>query len=204
MAAAVKERPILFSGPMVRAILDGKKTQTRRVVKLDAELKGRGCASLKDAFPDNSLAAHLKVQGPNDTRHRLYCPYGYKGERLWVRETWRVRGGQEYEYQRHQPSVVYKASSEPGDLGPWKPSIFMRRWASRITLDIQTIRVERLHQISPADVYAEGVGDFVSQNPDVASEMFARLWNKINEARGCGWATNPWVWVIEFRRVVTP
>lgn len=205
----IKERPILFSAPMIRAILDDRKTQTRRVVKLDAELRGRGCTGLDGAWVDPGLGAgaYMKVPGPHETAHRLYSPYGYKRDRLWVRETWRVRGGQEYEYQRHQPSVVYKASADATDLGPWKPSIFMRRWASRITLAIETIRVQRLGEISEEDAIAEGV-DAVSvekvqrQATWTRRSDYRQLWDKLNARRGFGWATNPWVWVIEFRRVL--
>lgn len=209
MTTATVERPILFSGPMVRAILDGKKTQTRRVVKLDAELLGRGCTSLEGAWMDPGFGdgQRLKVLGPYDTAHRLYSPYGHKGERLWVRETWRCFGGQEYEYQRDQKSIVYKATAELIDSGPWKPSIFMPRWACRLELEITGVRVERLQKITEDDAKAEGVepstredllaGRFPGQPYSAA---YALLWEYLNAKRGFGWESNPWVWVLEFRR----
>ena len=165
------ERPILFNGPMVRAILDGRKTMTRRIVK----------AGTRDDW--NA------------------CPYGVIGDRLWVRETWRCFGGREYEYQQHQPSIIYRADDGPThNEGGWRPSIFMPRWASRITLEITGVRVERLQDISEADAEAEGcTGDHRADRDSDAAQEFRSLWNQINGKRA-SWDSNPWVWVVEFRR----
>jgi hypothetical protein len=204
---ATKERPILFSGPMVRAIIAGAKSQTRRIVKLDGELRRRGCTTLDGARPDNSLAGHLKVVGPDDTRHRLYCSHGYQGDRLWVKETWHHEDTSCADHKCGQPTHIYHKATEvyPESIR-WRPSIFMQRWASRITLEIEQVRVERLKEITEADAIAEGV-DFVSLD-DVRRQAtwsrrqdFAQLWDRLNKKRGYGWETNPWVWVIEFRKV---
>lgn len=183
----MKERPIIFSAPMVRAILEGRKTQTRRVAKIPLDAK--------DAFFDDECDSHcwsMEENGMDDPHAKmLRNPYGERGDRLWVKETWRVRGGKEYEYQKHQPSVVYRADVGEFDIEEWRPSIFMPRWASRITLEIEHDRVERLHDITEDDAQAEGCDPF-----RVAYKI---LWNSIN---GHGsWHLNPWVWVIEFKRV---
>lgn len=221
---AVKELPILFKGRLVRAILDGRKTQTRRVVKLDAELKARGCTSLEGAWVDPGFGdgQYLHVPGPHETFHRLHSPYGFKGDRLWVRETWQVvyPTGEPNQYSVLQPTgtdpqrhgkVLFHAdhAAEKADEPrfPWRPSIFMRRWASRIALEITGVRVERLQQISEEDAVAEGIsrGNGILYADEPLSEqlphlVFKGLWDSINEKRGFGWEKNPWVWVIEFRR----
>ncbi|WP_186083797.1 hypothetical protein [Burkholderia gladioli] len=184
----MKKRPILFSAPMVRAILDGRKTQTRRVAK---EFAGR-----------DNLDAILR-RFPNQQG----CPHGEPGDRLWVRETW----GQ---YQLAPEDIVYRADEDfpCGSPKRWRPSIHMPRWASRITLEITGVRVERLQDISEADAIAEGIehtsdGFSVDEGRHFhaarARDSFASLWDGLNEARGHGWEANPWVWVIEFRRITT-
>lgn len=208
--ATISEKPILFSGPMVRAILEGRKTQTRRVVNPQPDFRNGGCW-----FPTvpitltgrmtNSLhygtEAHFRKGAPID-----FSPYGKPGDRLWVRETWRVFGGPEYEYQREQRTIIYAATAEPGDLGPWKPSIFMRRWASRLTLEVTNVRVERVKDITHDDAIAEGCyriepcAEYPNGNA-WGRAGFSALWDKINAARGFNWDSNPWVWVIEFRRM---
>jgi len=230
-ATAVKGRPILFSGPMVRAILEGRKTQTRRIVKLDAELKARGCTSLKGSWRDPGLGAgaYLKVPGPHETAHRLYCPHGYRGDQLWVKETWTAEN-----VVNRQILVVYRASCfrdefdlingdgsvDRATVKRWKPSIFMPREWSRIILEITNVRVERLKEITTSDAVAEGVGQKEYAARHNASEgpalkrlcalaqhygqpiaAYADLWNSLNAERGFGWEKNPWVWVIEFKRI---
>jgi hypothetical protein len=187
----VKERPILFSGPMVRAILDGRKTQTRRVVK------GLPYAPL--AFAEFTAADPSGFWGfghANNPIHCIHCPYGETGDRLWVRETHCKYGG----------GFIYRADYgnltpiSDGVGGPWKPSIHMPRVASRITLEIVSVRVERLQDISEADAMAEGV-ECCSGWIGHAGEprrIFCDLWKSINGPES--WAANPWVWVIEFRR----
>lgn len=177
----MKERPILFSDPMVVAILSGQKTQTRRIVN---------------------------PRLLNDTAAK--CPYGGAGDRLWVRESHYVIG--------ETGDVFYRASDgrcERGGLpawpGPWKPSIHMRRSASRITLEIVRMGADLLQDISDSDAVAEGIvhwegHGYYDRAPDAggqwhvcARDAYRTLWESIN---GVGsWAANPWVWVVEFRRI---
>ncbi len=169
----MSEKPILFSGEMIRAVLDGRKTQTRRVVKPQ---------------PVGLWAA------PGKSR----CPYGQPGGRLWVRETF-------YPERSHRGPVSYRATwprdDDPPD-GGWKPSIFMPRWASRITLEIVSVRVEQVQDISEDDARAEGVDDGTGQTRPLHPYWFRALWDSINSKRGYGWEKNPWVWVVAFRRVI--
>ncbi len=165
----MKERPIMFSGEMVRAILEGRKTQTRRVWKRPELRKADW------EIGDSSIA----------------CPYGEVGDRLWVRETW--CGGQ------HGMPVHYKASWTEHEYGPaWKPSIHMPRKYSRITLEITGVRVERVQDMSVEDAINEGIG--LSSVDPLGS--FGQLWDSINAKCGYGWGVNPWVWVVEFKRVL--
>ena len=195
----MKERPVIFNGEMVRAILDGRKTQTRRIAKADS------------------------------SNHLLGCPFGKVGDRLWVREAYqgplfnfdqmetyledtskferpefceyRADGGRTPEYYDADDNLRHG----------WKPSIHMPRWASRILLEITAVRVERLNDISQEDAKAEGVkpaGDMLPDYPDTfltpkgdfatAKVAFQRLWQSIYGEES--WAANPWVWVIEFKR----
>ena len=203
------DRPILFSAPMVQAILDGRKTQTRRIGKTQ-------CAEWTELAVEYSIhakkgkvavATHLAY--PNGSaRHGICeCPYGIPGDRLWVRETFARIDGQ----TRPWIETDYKASYAHGDrLGDslvirkkWSPSIHMPRHASRITLEITSVRVERLCDISPDDCIAEGAWPIEQRELGRGHEAVAAfriLWESIN---GPGsWAINPWVWVVEFRRVL--
>lgn len=179
----MKERPILFSAPMVRAILSGSKTQTRRIVKGAAQ-----------------EAMNL---------WRKQCKFGQPGNRLWVRETWNAwsvyevdsgvfEAGWPYmKIPKQKPSnaCVLYAADAADDGGRWRPSIHMPRWASRISLEITGIWVERLQDIGDVDAHAEGCATPAT----AARSQFRNLWESIN---GPGsWAANPWVWVIEFRRI---
>lgn len=186
------ERPILFSGPMVRAILAGRKTQTRRLVKPQPEQGiwkcGRSCLALGNAPP------------PPDGYER-WCPYGLPGDRLWVRECWRELGsgqGADGKIPTYPVPVGYAA--DRGYSGPWRPSIHMPRWASRLTLEVVGVRVERLHDISEADAQAEGCAPMLTHADPSAREQFESLWDSINGKRAT-WASNPWVWVVTFRRL---
>ncbi len=211
----MKERPILFKGDMVRAILDGRKTQTRRIMKLpiihsDDE---RGTVSIASPDPDVWASAFVAT----------YCPYGQPGDRLWVRETWRSGWSYGGDYQ----TVQYRATetAHVGDPdhavcevmvgkfgipdntphsiisgGKWKPSIHMPRWASRITLEIVSVSVERLQDISKDDAIAEGVRPCgYGLNDGTAQRAFKSLWQSINGPES--WDANPWVWVVEFKRI---
>lgn len=222
----MKERPILFSAPMVRALLDGSKTQTRRVAKVPADAtdvrywappSGRSQAGWADPgvnywTPDPS--------GCTLSNHLDACPYGQRGDRLWVRETWmpdppiddswastQWNGcgrmiSEVPERFRHPRFCNYNADWLHGAI-TWRPSIHMPRWASRITLEVTEVRVERLQAISEADAKAEGVSmpDGTPTPPDFWSyaQEYGHLWDRINGAGA--WTANPWVWVVEFRRL---
>lgn len=192
-------RPILFSGPMVRAILEDRKTVTRRQVKHDLACRfdePRGQADVDAGYPfvesDDGWVSAVKV-----------CSYGRPGDRLWVRETFNRTnpGGAEGVY-------YYRADGRfPSAIGggrfcgdeAWKPSIHMPRIASRILLEITAVRVERLQDITNEQAMAEGIGEPLDERY-AASVDFRELWESINGAES--WNANPWVWVVEFKRVV--
>jgi len=246
-----KERPVLFSAPMVRALLDGSKTQTRRVVKLPhANPLGQwepttwggangGRTEAGATVPEQGAIWHTRT---GDT---VTCPYGQPGDRLWVRETWGVVSnawdtdgnlvdwmpdrlatpiiempfGQGY-YSGHAIYAAdggYEWAGDDDGVGEtrsaWHPSIHMPRAASRILLEVVSVRVERLNAISSDDCRAEGIRqcDGIGTNAqilDLARRMgthtdevlrYATLWEQINGAGS--WDTNPWVWVVEFKRI---
>jgi hypothetical protein len=207
MAVVVKERPIIFSGPMVKALLEDRKTQTRRVIR------------------NPEKYSHIRDCG-------FCCPHGQPGEILWVRETWQDycpmwhgywcgHGTREGVEREHQP--VYRADPESEWLrGPegkqapplkWRSPLHMPRWAARIILEITEVRVQRLQEINEADARAEGFpipgtqpcivngepGEVTFFDPRAA---FAYGWNAINGKRpGCAWIDNPWTWAITFKRL---
>jgi len=217
-AIEIKTRPIIFNSDMVRAILDGRKSQTRRVIK--PQPKSQGIKSFGEAWEWKKGAGGFS----GSTLHQLkaaygllyHCPYGVPGERLWVRETFF------YEWPDMDPPedmkdcrIIFRAD-EPNYLDPftleenyrWSPSIHMPRWASRITLEITDVRVERLHEITVGDVIAEGIhqrhldkyAKFPEFHPnDIPGMAFREIWNPINAKRGYPWESNPWVWVVEFK-----
>jgi hypothetical protein len=228
--ATVKERPILFSGPMVRALLDGSKTQTRRIVKHGHSLMqplriGPHPYSTGEYLIERWEKADREFQNFNRT-DCVKCPFGVVGDRLWVRESFRT------DIRDPLGCVVYEATPEIGKYKHtgeivrskfidgtlptreeseramlpkfWKkkPSIHMPRWASRLTLEITGVRVERLNEISQPDIAAEGIDCHPTGNHRTQEHyrsQFQFLWESIY---GVGsWALNPWVWVIEFRRV---
>ena len=212
-----KERPILFSAPMVRALLSGEKTQTRRVVKLK---NGQYIPPSKSA------------DGPGWAQMLRSCPYGQPGDRLWVRETFQYRGAS-YDGHGIDESEWFRCYGAGGAADNWDPDyphgwwptphmnvkkldaadeqegegvtgwvtkripgIHMPRWASRITLEVTSVRVERLQDISEADAAAEGV----HTDPDCpAYDAYQALWEQIN-GKG-SWDANPWVWVVEHKRI---
>ncbi len=221
-----KSHPIIFSAPMVRAILDGRKTQTRRVIKSNSGPR-----------PDNVSWCAARFDWWCDPGGWINCPYGRPGDQLWVREHhWIVE-----RYGRSSGSAFLLYDDEWTEDGlpdqtspdrPWRgqpdhhirfgprPSIHMPRWASRIQLEVAGIRVEWLQGMSWKDALAEGIVPTPCDHPDPKSarlgctecmgtgiaespvDEFAELWDSINAKRGHGWETNPWVWVIEFSRVV--
>lgn len=186
----MKERPIIFSGEMVRAILDGRKTQTRRVVK--------SAFPIETAWMDGGWMNYRRAGSVLTVR----SPYGFTGDRLWVREAFSYCPG-DFKDSR---GIIYRADGKYNEFvlaSEWLPSIFMPRNRSRITLEIVSVRVERLRSISVGDCCNEGApiydGD-KNQTHGVAT-WYEELWDSINEKRGFGWKKNPWVWVIEFKRV---
>lgn len=212
----MKERPLLFTGEMVRAILDGRKTQTRRIVKPRLNSIVEECFKVNGKWCNHTFGYELGE----------LCPYGQPGDRLWCRETWRPVGP--WEGRKDKATVQYRADEKysrktgwPSDFrisarnaGKWKPSIFMPRWASRITLEIVNVSVERLQNISDEDAIAEGVvlGGSRFDSPHCkdeqeyqrllrigAKEIYQSLWDSINGKDS--WALNPWVWVIKFKQI---
>ncbi|HCF4116097.1 TPA: hypothetical protein NIE12_000942 [Pseudomonas aeruginosa] len=197
-----RERPILFNDQMVRAILEGRKTVTRRVVKPQPDFLG---SMVDPNTPFKTLDAGLHA--------RITCPYGEPGDRLWVREAWAA----DAQVDAIAPSDLSQGEPiwYPADLsvrqtgcsmiskGRVRPSIHMPRWACRILLEITAVRVERLQDISNDQAIAEGIDThpmgFYGNGCITAGGAFLELWESIN---GDGrWAANPWVWVVEFRRV---
>lgn len=234
----MRERPILFNADMVRAVLYGRKTQTRRIMKVQPHAGVRNSPFVKSGIEDG----HGK---------ELVCPFGEVGDCLWVRETWsdvNLEGVSAVAYRADQALRCMTNDNDDGDEddprlekysfanwypdlisgteGIWRPSIHMPRWASRITLEITGVRVERLQDINHDDSYAEGIHtevwdqtvvaknycesdsffQFWSEDMDHYVEMdelyrqsFGSLWQSIYGEES--WQANPWVWVIEFRRI---
>lgn len=241
---AIKERPILFSGPMVRAILEGRKTVTRRVLsgtgqgwEFGLNEPGMSFGTINSPHPKRGkfgvfVRRELSTGNGKYERDVVVCPYGKPGDRLWVRETWSVEmlagyseeGGYSSEYElRYRADdgerEISVAAGVPdpwlnlydSQRGEWRPSIHMPRAACRILLEITAVRVERLQDISDEQAMAEGIsalpcgrfhcwhdeeGPVTSRSPVTA---FAWLWNSINGESA--WSENPWVWVVEFKRV---
>lgn len=203
----MKERPILFSGEMVRAILDRCKTQTRRIVK-------------PQHIPATARTLRWENQDAEELTHVARCPFGSPGDRLWVKESFLPCNGgpcktadASYVCLRDGTQKYRRGNLIPWGDGPppkweatyhkFKPSIHMPRWASRLTLEIVAVRVERLQAISGADAAAEGCpemlgGEYAVDGMDSRVVWFRDLWERIN-GRG-SWAANPWVWVVEFKR----
>jgi hypothetical protein len=226
----VKERPVPFGGPMVQAVLAGRKTMARWIVKPQPPEGYHKWGAMMGEYAHWTLTPRQGEKG--DPIHRK-CPYGEPGDRLWVRETWAVPvnflGGIHYPRMAEGEPVVYRADCEtlPDGYGSrWRASTRMFRWASRINLEITSIRVERLQDISEEDARAEGVPpNWVFDNlmewspeedgflpagweklhPDggpyhwTAREAFATWWDAIN-GKG-SWEANPWVWAISLRRL---
>jgi len=212
----VGERPILFSGAMVRALLAGTKTQTRRLVS------ARDAGAISEAFFYSDRETFAQLNSDPSRFLGIRCPYGAPGDRLWVRETWRPQRDNQCEriVYAADGAVAYEnvpddwhrpVAAERGNV----PAIHMPRWASRLTLEVTGVRVERLCAISEFDAIAEGVEpmtvslgrwrDYMpereapAQTHSSARESFLSLWESINGTESL--ARNPWVWVVEFRRV---
>ena len=175
----MKERPIIFSGPMVRAIQEGRKSQTRRVVKL------------QPIAPLSQLVDTPDLWTFTCCDREWRCPYGQSGDLLWVRETWAS--------PKMQKGYVYYRADE-NDFGlTWKPSIHMPKWATRLWLRITNVRVERVQEISEEDARAEGVLSWEEGSAHGnCYDGFAEVWDSLNTRRGYSWESNPWIWVLEF------
>jgi hypothetical protein len=210
----MKEHPILFSSEMVNAVLAERKTQTRRVIKpLLRYHPNLGHFWKKD----KSLSWMSKTEVAKNLVTR--CPYGQPGDRLWVKETWKaeelvLNGLDGIRYRADdcfRPIENNQAAAELWVVAkregqPWRPSIYMPRWASRITLEIISVRVEKVQEISEKDAEAEGIHllglpEIERYNhPRKHIAAFREIWNLINAKRGYGWDVNPWVWVIDFKK----
>jgi hypothetical protein len=221
-----KDKPILFSGPMVRAILEGRKTQTRRIVK------GSPVRVTQFIGRDDKPTHEFCLQLPHNRviNKHVRCPFGQQGDRLWVRETW----------AKNDKGIFFKADFSEATINAappdwkWKPSIHLKRSDARLTLEVTGVRVERLQDISEADAIAEGAmftdygkrcfhdwqgpGQCPSEHhqqregwsmiPTESSDdclgtaraAFGNLWDSINKDRA-PWESNPWVWVVEFKPI---
>ncbi|WP_410477736.1 hypothetical protein [Pantoea sp.] len=205
----MRERPIIFNADMVRAVLDGRKTQTRRIMKVQPHAGVRNSVFVKSGFEDG----HGK---------ELVCPFGAVGDCLWVREAFRVhnratdvatlvyKASEQQSWTQQTHRVPIEKCNKPAVVDKWTPSIHMPRWASRIALEITGVRVERMYDISEVDARAEGVeqlrGGFWrhyqpgwTQHQLSARGSFVTLWKSIYGDDS--WLANPWVWVIEFKCV---
>ncbi len=204
----MNEKPILFSTPMVKAILEGRKSQTRRVLKNP----GYSDKAWLSGVPHNTNETGYKVgylKVPYDELKdmigdRLCCKYEV-GDRLWVRETFLDSYAIGGEDENGNPiNIIYKASYDkhPNDCFNWKPSIFMFREYSRINLEVTEVRVQRLEDLTEDNAMAEGFeADEISPQCITARCRFAQLWDKLNEKRGYPWGSNAWVWAISFKKV---
>jgi hypothetical protein len=222
----VKERPIIFSGDMVKALLTGTKTQTRRIVRpgfaldtfnfLDAD--GITLSQVSDFERKKDDGGVYRYTGllaqsadyPGEGAVEVACPYGIAGDRLWVRETW----ARNPEIHATVPGACLYRANRGGDYQgaaqgdfKWKSSRFMPRWASRITLEILKVRVERLQDVSEKDAKAEGMNGQSTKFHETVNLLrpyagnYAALWDSLH-GKGA-WENNPWVWVIEFQPVKT-
>ncbi|MGH3427721.1 MAG: hypothetical protein ACRDQZ_09175 [Mycobacteriales bacterium] len=223
----MNERPIIMQPESVKAILEGRKTQTRRVIKPQPPSEAKSCGVLR--APGTKYHGHwwwldaISFDDATPLDGEFRCPYGMWGDRLWVREAWLpvvdgadhgTPGWLEWTPDPERPvpddgynepeAILYKATD---DHHPprWRNAMFMPRWASRITLELVDVRVERVQEINNDDAKAEGVvpdcrGDHLTHEVACHIETYEDLWDSINEKRGFGWQKNPWVWVLEFER----
>ena len=199
----MKEHPIIMRCDEVRAILAGSKTQVRRVVKNHTRSPNMVFLDYGSGwwpFKSNDGESAVMDDG---CEHPLNCPFGRPGGQLWVRESFAWYG-----CERLLDEIIWRAEEPDGappheGFGQWRPPLYMPRWASRITLEVTGVRVEQLQDITPADATAEGysspAGTRYAQEELAALDWFRRQWDSINKATP--WVANPWVWVIEFKRL---
>lgn len=213
LAQEVKMRPIIFGAESVRAILEGRKTQTRRVFKTSPFNLGR----FPHRYPNGEWGIYFDRPTGGAHLHVGRCPYGQPGDRLWVRETWAIGRGT---FDKRALGVahlkagngarrpaIYRADGETlggthalDGMGAWRSPIFMPRWASRVILELTDVRVERVQEITPQDCIAEGVEPY-SESGNGWRMGYQKTWDELNAKRSFGWTKNPWVWVLEFKRV---
>ena len=207
----MKERPIIFSTPMVQAIIEGRKTQTRRVVNPDI-------VNGFDFERDGSLQI-MTIEDKHGEQVPILdlCPHGKPGDLLWVRETtiiapknWVKKRFNNITDSDGDGRVIQYLATHPNtdaarNYGLKKtPSIHMPKWAARIWLEITGVRVERVQEISDSDIIAEGISTTLRDYDAFChlNQQFIDLWDSINgKKEGCSWAENPWVWIVEFKRV---
>lgn len=217
----MKERPIIFSGPMVRAILAGKKTQTRRAAGLDRFNESPDLWRLGKSAAEHHAVFH--GPGPCRSMAGALCRYGCVGDRLWAKERWRIAGDDHIQLQPTStctgPQDViffgHYADQKERDSHRWRSPMLMPRWASRLTLQIVGINVQRVQAISEIEALAEGLeppngpAGTIVPTPvgplclpkSTGRDIFALVWDHLNEKKGLSWRKNPWVWVIEFKVV---
>lgn len=225
MKKSIKSRPIIFTGHSVRSILDGTKTMTRRIMKPQPSEAFSGEVGIfhptkiardGEEYPGDPIFG----ASSNDEGYRF--PYGAPGDHLWVKEVWRLVGWDD-DYAEIEYSDGIRHRVEAGDdhdvfienatrnyptgydedlsLVPNKSPLFMSRWASRLTLEITGVKIERVQDISDADAIAEGVSPADAEIQGGKS-IFHERWNAINGKKpGCSWADNPWAWVVSFKKV---
>jgi len=238
----MRERPIIFDAESVKAILAGRKTMTRRVIKFPHEgMKDWAFVDVLTtlgypASEDRAWAGFAKPSVGAEDPFFVGCPYGKPGDRLWVRETFQLEDASEYgldaadapegpvrvedrgpdwgeatlipRYRATQPDTLLEIdhADDGQPIMRWRSPLFMPRWTSRITLEVTAVRAERLQDITEADIRAEGA--LVWSLPDGSKTSldrdhrvtFARRWDALNAKRGYAWETNPWVWVVSFKR----
>lgn len=215
----MKERGMIFNSEMVRAILSNRKTQTRRIMKVQPESNQLGLLLITDSTKRSDIGKYHWAESNatgNHVRSKLFsCPFGAVGDRIWVRETWSSDFANYYPNDRVWYAAdnnrrldievvdgvrgIYSPESDVHVPFRWQPSIHMPRWASRILLEITNVRVERLKSISDGDAIREGCSTADMMSGDCVADVFARLWASIYGSDS--WNANPWVWVIEFERV---
>jgi hypothetical protein len=215
----VTEKPIIMSGPMVRALLEGRKTMTRRVMNPQPVHSRNGWFNWDSEHGAPKASSPRLCAWHAETWQREagtapledYCPYGRVNSKLWIRETWAPiladteNGGILYRADYSGPGNPYPCDLHRGAGAKWKPSIYMPRVASRITLEITDIKVERLRDISVADIQAEGIDLLLTGDTESGigwRNAWRKGWDAINGKRpGCSWQDSPWVWVITFRKL---
>lgn len=217
MSAAVtmpapRERPMIFSAPMIRALQAGTKTQTRRLAKfrpraegLNLLFSGLRAGHYHTGTPEQGwvLSSRDGAMLWNDRTYPLKCPHGNVGDRLWVKETWaRLTGnGHRFVYRADGDPPMTCGGTEPVQNMKWTSPLFLPRSLSRFTLELTDVRVERLWDITEEDAKAEGLQCGHLFGNDAHRRSFAHLWDLLNAKRGFPWSANPWIWRISFRRV---